>query len=134
MTTFITLIHIVAIVLLVISVLLQSGKGAEISASFGGSSQTVFGSSGGQNFFQKLTYTLAAIFMLTSLTLTILPSKMKKSVLEGYTPAGQPAQAPAQSSIPAAGTESAAESTGATETAPTAQGAPAEQPAGEQKK
>jgi preprotein translocase subunit SecG len=81
----ITVIHIATIVLLVISVLLQSGKGAEISASFGGSSQTVFGSSGGQNFFQKLTYTLAGIFMVTSLTLTILPSRLKKSVLEGYT-------------------------------------------------
>ena len=95
MITLITVIHIATIVLLVISVLLQSGKGAEISASFGGSSQTVFGSSGGQNFFQKLTYTLAGIFMVTSLTLTILPSRLKKSVLEGYTPPPAPATAPA---------------------------------------
>ena len=86
MITFVTAIHITTIVLLVIAVLLQSGKGAEISATFGGSSQTVFGSSGGQNFFQKLTYTLAAIFMITSFSLHILPSKLKKSVLEGYTP------------------------------------------------
>jgi len=86
MITFLTWVHIITIVLLVTAVLLQSGKGAEVSASFGGSSQTVFGSSGGANFFQKLTYTLAAIFMLTSLTLTILPSKVKKSVFEGYTP------------------------------------------------
>ena len=91
MITFITAIHISTVVLLVITVLLQSGKGAEISASFGGSSQTVFGSSGGANFFQKLTYTLAGIFMLTSLTLTILPSKIKRSVFEGYT---APAAAP----------------------------------------
>jgi preprotein translocase subunit SecG len=87
MITFLTAIHISTVVLLVITVLLQSGKGAEISASFGGSSQTVFGSSGGANFFQKLTYTLAAIFMITSLTLTVLPSKTKRSVFEGYTPA-----------------------------------------------
>jgi len=86
MITFLTVIHITTIVILVIAVLLQSGKGAEVSASFGGSSQTVFGSSGGANFFQKMTYTLAAIFMVTSLTLTILPSKVKKSVFEGYTP------------------------------------------------
>ena len=85
MITFLTVIHITTIVLLVIAVLLQSGKGAEVSASFGGSSQTVFGSSGGANFFQKFTYTLAAIFMMTSLTLTILPSRVKKSVFEGYT-------------------------------------------------
>ena len=86
MITFLTWVHIITIIILVTAVLLQSGKGAEVSASFGGSSQTVFGSSGGANFFQKLTYTLAAIFMMTSLTLTILPSKVKKSVFEGYTP------------------------------------------------
>jgi preprotein translocase subunit SecG len=100
MITLITVIHIATIVLLVISVLLQSGKGAEISASFGGSSQTVFGSSGGQNFFQKLTYTLAGIFMVTSLTLTILPSRLKKSVLEGYT--APPATSQPATSQPAA--------------------------------
>ncbi len=92
MITFLTVIHITTVVLLVIAVLLQSGKGAEVSASFGGSSQTVFGSSGGANFFQKFTYTLAAIFMMTSLTLTILPSKVKKSVFEGYTPPPAPAE------------------------------------------
>jgi preprotein translocase subunit SecG len=86
MITFITVIHIATVVLLVIAVLLQSGKGAEISATFGGSSQTVFGSSGGANFFQKLTYGLAAVFMITSLSLTILPGRVKKSVFEGYTP------------------------------------------------
>jgi preprotein translocase subunit SecG len=94
MMTFITVVHISTVVLLVIAVLLQSGKGAEISASFGGSSQTVFGSSGGQNFFQKLTYGLAAVFMLTSLVLTILPGKTKKSVFEGYTPTTTPVSAP----------------------------------------
>ncbi len=102
MQTFITVIHIATIVLLVIAVLLQSGKGAEISASFGGSSQTVFGSSGGANFFQKFTYGLAAVFMLTSLTLTILPSKIKKSVFEGYTPpaATAPSETAPTSAVP----------------------------------
>jgi preprotein translocase subunit SecG len=115
MITLITMIHIAAIVLLVISVLLQSGKGAEISASFGGSSQTVFGSSGGQNFFQKLTYALAGIFMVTSLTLTILPSRLKKSVLEGYTaPPATSQPATAQPAAPAA-EQSAAPATGETQ-------------------
>lgn len=111
MITFLTVIHITTIVFLVIAVLLQSGKGAEVSASFGGSSQTVFGSSGGANFFQKLTYALAAIFMLTSLTLTILPSRVKKSVFEGFTPppATEPAApapaAPVDAAAPAADTK-----------------------------
>jgi preprotein translocase subunit SecG len=86
MMTFLTIVHVATIVFFVIAVLLQSGKGAEISASFGGSSQTVFGSSGGQNFFQKLTYGLAGVFMITSLALTILPSRSRKSVFEGFTP------------------------------------------------
>lgn len=62
---------------------MQSGKGAEISATFGGSSQTVFGSSGGANFFTKLTFTLAVIFMATSLTLTLMSAKSRQSVFDG---------------------------------------------------
>ena len=112
MITFITAIHISTVVLLVITVLLQSGKGAEISASFGGSSQTVFGSSGGANFFQKLTYVLAGIFMVTSLTLTILPSRVKKSVFEGYS-------APATTTTPTTATTGAAAATGTTSTTST---------------
>ena len=116
MMTFLTVIHIATIVFLVIAVLLQSGKGAEISATFGGSSQTVFGSSGGANFFQKLTYGLAAVFMVTSLTLTILPGHSKKSVFEGYTaPAGSapltpgavPGTAPVNAAAAAPGTAAA---------------------------
>ena len=99
MITFLTVVHITTVVLIVIAVLLQSGKGAEISASFGGSSQTVFGSSGGANFFQKLTYGLAAVFMCTSLALTILPGKVKKSVFEGYTP--PPASSSTAPAVPA---------------------------------
>ena len=113
MITFLTVVHISTIVLLVIAVLLQSGKGAEISATFGGSSQTVFGSSGGQNFFQKLTYGLAAVFMLTPLTLTILPGRLKKSVFEGYTPPPNAATLPntappAQPGAPIEGTKTSA--------------------------
>jgi preprotein translocase subunit SecG len=85
MSTLVTVIHLITCVLISIVVLLQSGKGAEISASFGGSSQTVFGSSGGANFFTRLTLTLAGIFMATSLTLTWMGTKSKKSVFDGMT-------------------------------------------------
>lgn len=119
MITFLTVIHITTIVFLVIAVLLQSGKGAEVSASFGGSSQTVFGSSGGANFFQKLTYVLAAIFMVTSLTLTILPSKVKKSVFEGYTPPPAATTEPVKAADPTTGAaENKAPAEAAKETAP----------------
>ena len=83
MDLFVTIVHVVTCLLLILVVLVQSGKGAEISASFGGSSNTVFGSSGGANFFTRLTGTLAAVFMLTSITLTWLSKHSNRSVFEG---------------------------------------------------
>lgn len=103
MMTFVTTVHIITIVFLVISVLLQSGKGAEISASFGGSSQTVFGSSGGANFFTRFTAGTATVFFITSIALTVLGSQSKKSVFEGVNVNTQtaPATAPAAPTAPA---------------------------------
>jgi preprotein translocase subunit SecG len=95
MTTFVTVIHVITCILLVLVVLIQSGKGAEISASFSGSSQTVFGSSGGANFFTRFTQGAAAVFFITSLSLTLLGSQNRKSLFEGS------AQAPASGQIPA---------------------------------
>src|SRR3954463_6586350 len=99
MQTVISVIHVMTCVLLVLVVLIQSGKGAEISASFGGSSQTVFGSSGGANFFTRFTATAAAIFMMTSIGLTVMGSQNKKSLFEGAAPA--PITRPAQPAAPA---------------------------------
>lgn len=62
--------HVIACVFLIAVVLLQTGKGADMGAVFGGSSETVFGSSGAGNFLTKLTTGVAALFMLTSLVLT----------------------------------------------------------------
>ncbi len=69
------LFHLLIAALLILVVLLQSGKGADIGAAFGGgSSQTVFGGRGASTFLSKLTSACAIIFMLTSLGLTILAS------------------------------------------------------------
>ncbi len=95
MLTFITVIHVVTCTLLVLVILLQSGKGAEISASFSGSSQTVFGSSGGANFFTRFTQVAAAIFFTTSLVLTVIGNKAHQS---RFDTTGVPASA-----VPAAG-------------------------------
>lgn len=70
MTIAITVIHIVACLFLIGVVLLQQGKGADMGAVFGGSSQTIFGGSGAGNFLTRLTAAAAATFMLTSLALT----------------------------------------------------------------
>ena len=65
-------IHVLVCFLMIASILLQSGKGAEIGAAFGGSSQTVFGSRGPGTFLSKVTVAAAIVFMLTSLGLAIL--------------------------------------------------------------
>jgi len=54
-------------ILMVGAILLQSGKGAEIGASFGGSSQTVFGSRGPANFLSKFTVVVAAVLVVSAL-------------------------------------------------------------------
>ena len=108
MTSFLTIIHVVTCILLVLVVMIQSGKGAEISASFGGSSQTVFGSSGGANFFVKFTSVAAAIFMATSLTLTVLGARSSKSLFEGLPAASAPAKPAGTSAAPVGGQPNAA--------------------------
>jgi preprotein translocase subunit SecG len=72
MHTLVIVIHIIACFLMIGAILLQSGKGAEIGAAFGGSSQTVFGSRGPANFLSKFTVVVAVVFMLTSLSLAML--------------------------------------------------------------
>ncbi len=64
-------LHVFACIFLIVVVLLQTGKGADMGAVFGGgSSETVFGSSGAGNFLTKLTTGIAILFMLTSLVMT----------------------------------------------------------------
>ena len=72
MYTLLIIIHVIVCLLMIGAILLQSGKGAEIGAAFGGSSQTVFGSRGPANFLSKFTVITAFVFMLTSLSLAIL--------------------------------------------------------------
>jgi preprotein translocase subunit SecG len=103
MTTIVVIIHIIVSLALICIVLLQQGKGAGIGAAFGGSSQTVFGSTGAAPFLAKLTAVAAILFMCTSLGLTFLGRQKAPSVMQG---AGKPAAtqsapvAPAQPTPP----------------------------------
>ena len=75
MTLAISIIHIMMCVLLVLIVLLQTSKGADIGAAFGGgSSQTLFGSAGPGGFLTKITTGVAIIFMVTSIGLAYFSS------------------------------------------------------------
>jgi len=80
----ITAIHIIICFVLIIAVLLQSGKAADLAGAFGGGgSQTAFGTRGAASLFSKITTACAVLFMITSLGLWILSSKETKSVLRG---------------------------------------------------
>lgn len=88
MQFFVTLIHVVVCIILILVILLQAGKGANMGAAFGGSSQTVFGSSGPAGFLGKMTTVVAIIFMLTSLTLSYSALNKGKSVMGGASKSG----------------------------------------------
>ena len=77
METLVNVVHIMAAVVLIGVVLLQSGKGADMGAAFGGGGggSTVFGPSGPGNMLTRLTTIMAIVFMATSLTLAVLSAK-----------------------------------------------------------
>ncbi len=104
MFTLVMVVHIIVSIVLIISVLLQMGKGASIGSTFGStSSQTLFGSSGPASMLAKVTTGSAVVFMLTSLFLTYNSSKHRSSSIMSDAPAiTQPAQPAAPSEVPAA--------------------------------
>ena len=70
---FVTAIHIIVCLLLIVIILLQQGKSADLAAAFGGQgSQTAFGPRSTANLLTKTTTWLAAIFVVTSMALTVL--------------------------------------------------------------
>ena len=72
MDTLLTIVHVLVCLFLVGIVLLQHGKGADIGASFGGSSQSLFGTEGPVPLLNKITTAVAIIFMITSVSLAYL--------------------------------------------------------------
>ncbi len=96
MSVLLTSIHIIVCIALIMIVLLQTGKGADMGAAFGGgSSQTLFGSTGASTFLSKATTVAAIVFMITSLALAYMSSNRSgKSIM---TNAPAPVSAPATS-------------------------------------
>ena len=86
----VTILHIVACLFLIGVVLLQQGKGADMGAVFGGSSSTIFGSSGAGNFLTRLTTVMAVVFMLTSLTLSYSTARRVGSTVFDTAPLPEP--------------------------------------------
>ena len=133
MTTFIIILHVVVAIALILTVLLQTGKGASMGAAFGGgSSSTVFGSRGPASFMSKLTAAAAIIFMITSLSLSFFAEKRigDDSVMDKMTPpaqeettlptTGEPATSTPATSAPEASAPAAATAPAATTSEPAA--------------
>ena len=101
MSTFIVILHVAVCLALILIVLLQTGKGASMGATFGGgSSQTVFGGQGASSFLGKVTAAAAIVFMLTSLSMSFFSSGRigGESIMEGVK---QPAQEETTAPAPA---------------------------------
>jgi len=82
MITLITAVHVAICLFLIAIILLQHGKGADVGATFGGSGQSLFGSEGPLPLMNKITTTIAILFMLTSVTLAYFSSsKSTESVM-----------------------------------------------------
>ena len=128
MLILITVVHVVVCIFLIIVVLLQSGKAADLAGAFGGmGSQTAFGPRGSATLLSKATTASAIVFMITSLTLSILATRGStgvKTVLDTSSPASQ--RVPAKASTPAQAAHGATpgRQTGAAPDAHPAAGAP----------
>jgi preprotein translocase subunit SecG len=131
-------IHVVVCLALIVVILLQQGKGAEIGAVFGGSSQTVFGATGAGNVLTKATWTMAAIFFATSIFLAYASTRrftgsifgsgagLNRKVVYPSKPVVPPAPGvPAAPANPAAPAAPASAPLHAAPAAPAAPGAPA---------
>jgi len=110
MSIILIVVHVSVCIALIMIVLLQTGKGADMGAAFGGgSSQTLFGSTGASTFLSKATTGAAIIFMLTSLALAYLSThRAADSIMQGTpapveqpAPATQGQTAPQESNAPA---------------------------------
>jgi preprotein translocase subunit SecG len=94
MDTLLTIVHVIVCLFLVGIVLLQHGKGADIGASFGGSSQSLFGTEGPLPLLNKITTASAILFMLTSVSLAYISSRAGSTSVMTNVTVSQPAQVP----------------------------------------
>jgi preprotein translocase subunit SecG len=86
MYTFIVVLHVLVSIILIMVVLLQSGKGAGMGAAFGGGSQTLFGARGQTTFMHKLTAGMAILFMALSGVLATLSASTQSALEEEEMP------------------------------------------------
>ena len=87
MVVAIAVLHVVVSALLIFFVLIQGGENVDITAAFGGVSQTAFGPRGTVSGMAKITWVLGAIFMFTAVTLAIVANKHSSGSIMENVPA-----------------------------------------------
>jgi preprotein translocase subunit SecG len=129
MVTLLIVIHVIVCLFLIVIVLLQHGKGADIGATFGGSSQSLFGTEGPIPLLNKITTGAAIVFMLTSVSLAYFSSststgsvmsELKKAQSVKVEKAAEEKEAVIP--VPAAKQEPQTESSGASDQTPAPEG------------
>ena len=98
MTVLLIILHVLISLFLILVVLVQQGKGADLAGAFGGGgSQTAFGARGATTLLHKLTTGFFIAFVVTSLTLAVIQARPRTSVMSGQAAAPvAPAPAPAK--------------------------------------
>lgn len=100
MATLFIVIHVLVSLFLIVTVLIQGGKGAQLGSAFGGgSSQTLFGGRGAATFMNKLTTVVAVVFMLTSLLLTLVSVRKSSVIKHDIAPVEKTIPAPPTSGV-----------------------------------
>jgi len=103
-----TILHVGVCMFLILVVLLQTGKSADLAGAFGGGgSQTALGSRGAATLLTKLTTTAAVLFMVTSLALAIVATRKAPSIMDSVEQAEPAAPAADQAVLPPAAPETA---------------------------
>jgi preprotein translocase subunit SecG len=98
MIVFLIVLHVIISLFLILVVLVQQGKGADLAGAFGGGgSQTAFGARGATTLLHKLTTGFFVAFVVTSMALAVLQARPRNSVMSGDTAAPTaPTPAPAK--------------------------------------
>jgi preprotein translocase subunit SecG len=84
MIVLLVILHVLISIFLILVVLVQQGKGADLAGAFGGGgSQTAFGARGATTLLHKLTTAFFVLFVFTSITLAVLEARPRNSVMSG---------------------------------------------------